>query len=96
MRHLTELRDRDGLRTFAVAGYSLGGNLAMKLAGELGVADFPEVRAFAAVSPVIELDACVAAIERRENRIYEWNFSATAEAVVGVLLVITLVATAFV
>jgi hypothetical protein len=29
-------------------------------------------------------------------RIYEWNFSATAEAVVGVLLVITLVATAFV
>ena len=29
-------------------------------------------------------------------RIYEWNFSATAEAVVGALLVITLIATAFV
>ena len=29
-------------------------------------------------------------------RIYEWNFSATAEAVVGLLLVLTLVATAFV
>jgi hypothetical protein len=29
-------------------------------------------------------------------RIYEWNFSATAEAVVGALLAITLVATMFV
>lgn len=29
-------------------------------------------------------------------RIYEWNFSATAEAVVGALLVVTLVAAVFV
>jgi hypothetical protein len=29
-------------------------------------------------------------------RIYEWTFSATAEAVIGALLVITLVVTAFV
>jgi hypothetical protein len=29
-------------------------------------------------------------------RIYEWNFSATAEAVIGFLLAITLVATMFV
>jgi predicted alpha/beta-fold hydrolase len=71
---LTELRDRDGLRRFGVAGYSLGGNLALKLAGELGAAELPEVRAFAAVSPVLELDTCVRAIERRENRAYEWNF----------------------
>ena len=71
---LRELRDRDGLRAFGVAGYSLGGNLAMKLAGELGTADLPEVKAFCAVSPVIELDTCMRSIERRENRIYEWNF----------------------
>jgi hypothetical protein len=71
---LTELRERDGLRVFGVAGYSLGGNLAMKLAGELGASDLPEVRAFCAVSPVLELEACVRAIERRENRAYEWNF----------------------
>ena len=50
---LKELRDRDGLTRFAVAGYSLGGNLTMKLAGELGDAELPEVKAFAAVSPVI-------------------------------------------
>ena len=29
-------------------------------------------------------------------RIYEWNFSATAEAVIGLLLAIALVVTAFV
>lgn len=71
---LTELRDRDGLARFAVSGYSMGGNVTMKLAGELGVTTFPEVKAFAAVSPVIELEACVQAIERPGNRIYEWNF----------------------
>ena len=71
---LKELRDRDGLSRFAVAGYSLGGNLTMKLAGELADRDLPEVKAFAAVSPVIELEDCMQAIERRENRIYEWNF----------------------
>lgn len=71
---LTELRDRDGLSSFGVAGYSLGGNLTMKLAGELGASEMPEVRAFCAVSPVLELEACVRAIERKANRAYEWNF----------------------
>ena len=71
---INELRERDGLSRFAVAGYSLGGNVTMKLAGELADSAIPEVRAFAAVSPVIELEACMQAIERRENRIYEWNF----------------------
>jgi len=71
---LTELRDRDGLSRFGVAGYSLGGNITMKLAGELGAAALPEVKAVAAVSPVIELEDCMQSIERRENRIYEWNF----------------------
>jgi predicted alpha/beta-fold hydrolase len=77
---LRELRDRDRLTRFAVAGYSLGGNITLKLAGELGATEFPEVRAFAAVSPVIELDACVRSIERRENRIYEWNFCRNLQA----------------
>ena len=71
---LRELRERDGLDRFGIAGYSLGGNITMKLAGELGERDMPEVKAFAAVSPVIELEACMQSIERRENRLYEWNF----------------------
>ncbi|MEO8682931.1 MAG: alpha/beta fold hydrolase [Vicinamibacterales bacterium] len=77
---LRELRDRDGLTRFGVAGYSLGGNITMKLAGELGAEGFPEVRAVCAVSPVIELEACMQSIERRENRIYEWNFCRNLQA----------------
>jgi len=71
---LNELKARDRLTRFCVAGYSLGGNITMKLAGELGGSLMPEVKAFAAVSPVIELEDCMQSIERRENRIYEWNF----------------------
>lgn len=77
---IEELRDADGLPAFGVAGYSMGGNVTMKLAGEVGADDLPEVKAFAAVSPVIELEACVQAIERRENRIYEWNFCRNLQA----------------
>jgi predicted alpha/beta-fold hydrolase len=80
LRVLAELRDRDRLTRFAVAGYSLGGNITMKMAGELGAEEFPEVRAFAAVSPVIDLEACMQAIERRQNRIYEWNFCRNLQA----------------
>jgi predicted alpha/beta-fold hydrolase len=71
---LKELIERDGLSRFAVAGYSLGGNITMKLAGEVASTTIPEIKAFASVSPVIELEDCVQSIERRENRIYEWNF----------------------
>jgi uncharacterized protein len=71
---LRELRAKDGLTRMAIAGYSLGGNLALKIGGELGADASREVAAVAAVSPVMELEACVRAIERRENRIYEWNF----------------------
>ena len=77
---LRELIDRDRLTTIAVAGYSLGGNLALKLAGELGAAAPAELVAIAAVSPVMELEACVRAIERRVNRIYEWNFCRNLQA----------------
>jgi predicted alpha/beta-fold hydrolase len=71
---IRELAESDGLTRLGVAGYSLGGNLAMKLAGELGdSADLP-VRAVAAVSPTIDLDRCVRAIERRLNLPYQWNF----------------------
>lgn len=70
----------EGLDRFGVAGYSMGGNLALKLAGEIGARDLPEVKAVAAVSPVIDLERSVRAIERRANRIYEWNFCRSLQA----------------
>ena len=69
-----ELIAVDGLPSIAVAGYSLGGNLALKLAGEYGSDAPPQVRAFAAVSPILEISLCVQALERRSNVLYEWNF----------------------
>jgi predicted alpha/beta-fold hydrolase len=68
-----ELVTRDGIRDVGVVGYSLGGNLALKLAGEIGGAAHA-VRAVVAVSPVADLDRCVRAIERRSNYPYQWNF----------------------
>src|SRR5687767_7628884 len=52
---LRELRATDGLSRIALAGYSLGGNLALKIAGELGAEASREVSAVAAVSPVMDL-----------------------------------------
>jgi len=71
---LRELAEDDGLPAMVVIGYSLGGNLALRLAGELGEGGRPEVKAFAAVSPTLDLTACADALERGENRLYQWNF----------------------
>jgi predicted alpha/beta-fold hydrolase len=68
-----ELTDVDRLRSFAVAGYSLGGNLALKLAGEYGSHAPKELVAVAAVSPIIEIGECTRALERPENWLYQWN-----------------------
>jgi predicted alpha/beta-fold hydrolase len=71
---VAELAEVDGLERIAVAGYSLGGNLALKLAGEYGSEPPPYVVAIAAVSPIIEISACVHALERKSNVVYQWNF----------------------
>ena len=69
-----ELTRVDGLPTIVVAGYSLGGNLALKLAGEYGSHPPRSFVAAAAVSPIIEIEPCVIALERPGNRLYNWNF----------------------
>jgi uncharacterized protein len=70
---MREIVDVDGLSAIAVAGYSLGGNLTLKLAGELGDT-FPALKAVCAVSPTMDLAVCVDALERRSNIAYEFNF----------------------
>lgn len=71
---LRELIELDRLPAIAIAGYSLGGNLALKLAGDLGPDHPPQLRAIVAVSPTMDLARCVAALEQPENRLYQWNF----------------------
>jgi len=71
---IDELISLDGIGALAVAGYSLGGNLALKLAGEYGSTSPAALRAVAAVSPILEIGECVRALERPGNWIYQWNF----------------------
>jgi predicted alpha/beta-fold hydrolase len=69
-----ELMRVDGLPAIGVAGYSLGGNLALKLAGEYGAHAPAALVGVAAVSPIIEISECTRALERPGNRLYQWNF----------------------
>src|SRR4051812_28165687 len=71
---INEITSADGVRAIAVAGYSLGGNLALKLAAEYGASPPSSLRAVAAVSPILEIEQCVRALERRSNWMYQWNF----------------------
>jgi uncharacterized protein len=71
---IEELTEVDQIRAIGVAGYSLGGNLALKLAGEYGDSPPPVLKAVAAVSPILEISACVHALETPGNWIYQWNF----------------------
>lgn len=68
------LHDEDGLERFAFIGYSLGGNIAMKLGAEVPAGGRLTVAAVAAVSPPIELVHCVDALERATNVAYHLNF----------------------
>jgi predicted alpha/beta-fold hydrolase len=71
---LAELIDRDGLPEIFFAGYSMGGNLVLKVAGELADAAPPQLRAVAGVCPCIDLALCADALALPGNFIYEWHF----------------------
>ena len=71
---IEEVSRTDGADRIVVAGYSLGGNLALKLAGDFGTGHPPQLRGVAAVSPIIEIGQCVQALERRSNIVYQLNF----------------------
>ena len=73
--HLIEQlrRERPDVPVFLV-GYSLGGNVSLKLAGELGERARGLLAGVCGVSTPIDLGACVRKMAERQNRIYEWRF----------------------
>jgi len=71
---INELITRDGLSRLFAAGFSLGGNMILKLAGEYGDNPPTELRAICAVSPSIDLRASTSLIARPRNWIYQRDF----------------------
>ncbi len=73
MRHVLHTR---AVESLALVGYSMGGNLVLKLAGELGAANSapPELHSVVGVSPAVDLGPSADALHRPANRIYEWKF----------------------
>jgi len=71
---LIELIERDSLPEVFFAGYSMGGNLVLKLAGELGGAPPGQLRGVAAVCPALELALCVDAVDLPSNFVYQKHF----------------------
>ena len=64
----------EGFEKIFFVGYSMGGNLVTKMAGELGEAAPKELRGVAAVCPALDLAACADALEERQNYLYQWHF----------------------
>jgi hypothetical protein len=68
------LIERDKIPGFVLIGFSMGGNLVLKLAGEWGSDGPAEFRAVAAVCPAVNLAAGADALHEPANRIYEYYF----------------------
>ena len=71
---VTELIEKDGIDRMFLVGFSLGGNLVLKLAGEFGEDPPKEILGVCAVSPSIDLTASAELILRRSNWIYQQDF----------------------
>ena len=70
---LRHFRDAGGGPAFLV-GFSLGGNVVLKLAGELGEAARSLIRGVCAVSTPLDLEVCARRIAQPDNRLYEARF----------------------
>ncbi len=71
---LDELSNGDGFEQVFFAGYSMGGNLVTKMAGEFGDSAPTALRGVCVVCPAMDLGACADALERRDNFFYQRHF----------------------
>ena len=68
------LIDQHDISRFALGGFSMGGNLVLKLAGEWGTDRPQQLVAVAAVCPAVDLAASADALHLPLNRVYELYF----------------------
>jgi len=71
---LEELAEVDGFGQIFFAGYSMGGNLVTKMAGEYGNSAPRVLRGVCAICPALDLGACADALNKRENYFYQRHF----------------------
>jgi predicted alpha/beta-fold hydrolase len=71
---INQLIESEGLKRIFVLGFSLGGNMVLKLAGEYGQNAPPEVVAIGVVSPSVDLEASADLIQSRRNWLYHKQF----------------------
>jgi predicted alpha/beta-fold hydrolase len=76
---IREITEQDGCHQVWLVGYSMGGNLTLKLAGELG-SSLSSLRGVVAVCPNIQPAACVRALQRPSNWIYHRYFLKSLKA----------------
>jgi predicted alpha/beta-fold hydrolase len=71
---LLELIESDGLKEVFAAGFSMGGNLVLKMAGEFGAAAPLQLRGIVAIAPALDLAACADALAEPRNFLYNRHF----------------------
>ena len=69
-----EIIARDGITRLALVGFSMGGNIVLKLAGEWASQPPPQFRAVAVCCPAIDLAPSADTLHEPSNRIYEKYF----------------------
>jgi len=77
---LRELIDGDGFSEVFFGGYSMGGNLVMKMAGDFGSETPEQLKAVGVVCPCLDLAACADAIAEPRNFLYERRFVRSLKA----------------
>jgi len=71
---LRTLIEQKHLPRVGAVGYSMGGNLVLKMAGDWGNDAPRELKAVVGVSPAADLAASADAMHEIDNRMYEWKF----------------------
>jgi len=71
---INELTTKDQLPRIYPVGFSLGGNVVLKLGGEYGNNPPPQLAALCAISPSVDLAASTELIQRKRNWVYHGNF----------------------
>ena len=80
LQEVTRQLAAEGFRQLFLVGFSLGGNIVLKLAGEYAGNAPTELRGAVALSASIDLTSCIDTIELRSNLFYQLRFLASLKA----------------